>query len=130
MILSIINNEDLDSLYKLYKDNYIPKINEFTKIYSYSIENKNVAFIVFDVIYDRCEIIDLFVQKEYRNNKIASKLINQIEKNFSIKNITLEVKENNYTAINLYKKLGFKIVSIRKNYYFDSDGYLMLKEVG
>ena len=35
----------------------------------------------------------------------------------------------NKSAINLYEKLGFKKITVRKNYYKDSDGILMLKEV-
>ena len=31
--------------------------------------------------------------------------------------ITLEVRQSNITAVNLYKKNGFKQVAIRKNYY-------------
>ena len=34
-----------------------------------------------------------------------------------IKNIFLEVRESNQTAINFYKKNKFKEISIRKNYY-------------
>lgn len=51
-----------------------------------------------------------------------------IAKNKNCINITLEVAVNNKSALNLYKKLGFKIVTIRKNYYENSDGYLMIKE--
>ena len=35
----------------------------------------------------------------------------------------------NKNAINLYEKLGFEKIAVRKNYYKDSDGILMLKEV-
>ena len=45
------------------------------------------------------------------------------------KSIALEVKIDNYKAINLYKKLGFKSVRIIKNYYKDKDGLLMIKEL-
>ena len=43
--------------------------------------------------------------------------------------ISLEVRSTNKRAISFYKKNGFKIVSIRKKYYDDSDGLLMVKEV-
>ena len=38
---------------------------------------------------------------------------------------TLEVKINNYIAINLYQKYGYKKVAIRKGYYNGVDGILM-----
>ena len=46
-----------------------------------------------------------------------------------VSNITLEVNINNISAIKLYEKNGFKVVSKRENYYNGVDGYLMLKVV-
>ena len=39
----------------------------------------------------------------------------------------LEVKEDNLKAISLYKKHGFKVIHIRKNYYKDKDALIMEK---
>ena len=44
-------------------------------------------------------------------------------------NITLEVRISNEIARNLYKKFGFREVSLRKYYYGDEDGILMEKQV-
>ena len=96
---------------------------------SYVTNNKVVAFLLFNVMYEKCEIVDIFVLKEYRNKGIASKLINEITNDYTVDNITLEVSMLNKNAINLYEKLGFKKIAVRKNYYKDSDGILMLKEV-
>ena len=41
------------------------------------------------------------------------------------KDITLEVKKDNYQAIQLYEKNGFRKIAIRKSYYKDTDGILM-----
>ena len=120
---------DLKNIFSEYKENYNPIINEYTKIYTYTVDNKIVAFLIFMIMYEKCEIIDVFVSKEYRNNQIAQLLINEIIKDYNIENITLEVSNKNIPAINLYKKLGFKEVANRKNYYEDSDGILMLKEI-
>lgn len=129
----IIKNMDINSineLSKLYKNDYNPNITEFTHIYSYKYGYKIISFIVFDIIYDRCEIIDIFTLNNYRNKGIASKLINEILEDFDIINITLEVRIDNINAINLYEKFGFKRASIRKNYYNGTNGLLMIKEVG
>ncbi len=53
----------------------------------------------------------------------------EITNDYTVDNITLEVSMLNKNAINLYEKLGFKKIAVRKNYYKDSDGILMLKEV-
>ena len=120
---------NINNLYDKYKKNYHPIISEFTKKYSYTVDNENAGFIIFDIIYDRCEIIDIYTVEKFRNVGIATKLINEIIKDYEIKNITLEVSVNNEVAIKLYKKLGFKNVALRKEYYNGVDAFLMLKEV-
>lgn len=128
MIIKNIDINSINELSKLYKNNYNPNITEFTHIYVYKYD-EIVSFIVFDIIYDRCEIIDIFTVDNYRNKGIASKLINEIIKDFDIINITLEVRIDNKNAISLYEKLGFIRASIRKDYYNGIDGILMIKEV-
>ena len=129
MIIKNIDINLLSDIFKEYKDKYNPIINEFTKIYAYKIDNKIVSFLIFNIMYDKCEIIDIFVSNSYRRKYIAQSLINEISKDYTIDNITLEVSEKNLGAIKLYEKVGFKKVAIRKNYYKDSDGLLMLKEI-
>lgn len=129
MIIKDNNIDNLKHIFNEYKDDYNPIINDFTKIYCYTVKNEIVAFLIFNVIYEKAEIIDIFVKIDYRRQGIAFKLIKEIENDFDIENITLEVSENNNSAINLYEKLGFKIASIRKKYYKDSDAFLMLREV-
>ena len=44
-------------------------------------------------------------------------------------NMTLEVRESNTIARELYKKFGFREVALRKFYYGDENGILMEKQV-
>lgn len=120
---------DLKDIFNEYKENYNPILNEYTKIYTYTVDNDINAFLIFTIMYDKCEIVDIFVRKEFRNKKIAQNLINEVIKDYKLDNITLEVSDKNIPAIKLYEKLGFKKVAIRKNYYKDADGILMLKEI-
>ena len=48
--------------------------------------------------------------------------------NNNIINITLEVNENNISAINLYKKYKFDLVSKREKYYKANDAILMIRK--
>ena len=129
MINKNVNIDNLKDIFNEYKDNYNPIINEFTKIYTYEIDNEVVSFLIFSIMYEKCEIIDIYVKESYRRKGIAVSLINEILKDYNVENITLEVSSINNSAINLYEKLGFKKVAIRKNYYENSDGILMLKEI-
>ena len=100
-------------------------LNPFNKIIGYYIDNKIVGFLDYSVIYEKIEINYIFVINEYRRRNIAYNLIKHVIDNYEFDNITLEVNINNIGAISLYKKLGFKVISIRKNYYDGVDGYLM-----
>ena len=128
------------------KESDFKRVNELLNCFNYSIDSKIFSeqftkviiyfdemikgVLVFDYIYDRIEIEYIVVDPKYRKIGIATNLLKYIEKNYKAKNITLEVKKNNIPAINFYNKNGFSIVSVRKNYYKDEDGYLMLKEIG
>lgn len=102
--------------------------NPFFKSFVYE-DDSIVGVIIYNEPYDRIEIDYIAVDENYKNKGIGSQLLKKIENN-NIKNITLEVRQSNEVAINFYKKNGYKIVTIRKNYYNNEDGYLMLKEKG
>ena len=79
------------------------------------------------MIYERAEINYIFVLENYRGKKLASKMLEFMIKSCKIcENITLEVRKSNSIAISLYRKFGFKEVAIRKNYYNNEDGILMM----
>lgn len=94
-------------------------------IYLTLIENNEIiGYLYYSDIYDRAEINQIEVSKKHRNcgkgSLLLKKMIELVEKD-----ITLEVRKNNYSAINLYKKFNFKEIAIRKNYYNNIDGILM-----
>ena len=104
--------------------------NPYLKIITYVEKDKIIGFLLYSLIYDRIEIEQFEVITKERGRGIGDKLLNYLiekYKNSDIKNITLEVKENNIVAINLYKKYGFKKVSTREKYYDSINGLLMEK---
>lgn len=101
--------------------------NAFNHILVYKDNNKILGFLDYSIMYERAEINYIFVIKEYRNKKIASKLLDYMLNNNDFDQITLEVNINNINAIKLYQKYGFKEVNIRKGYYNGVDGILMLR---
>ena len=105
--------------------NYKVTLNPFNKVIGYYINDILVGFLDYSVMYEKIEINYIFVINEYRRKSIAYNLIKYVVDNYDFENITLEVNVNNVSAINLYKKLGFKIIGIRKKYYDGIDGYLM-----
>lgn len=86
--------------------------------------NVIVGFIVYNDVVE-IEILRLLVDKDFRNLGIASDLIYSI----GHKNIILEVRSDNNTAINLYKKLGFIQIGERKNYYKDGKDAFIMQQI-
>lgn len=130
-----IEEKDFIQVNKLLK-NFNYKLNEesfnndFLKVLVYE-ENHIKGILVYQDLYDRLEIDYIIVDNNYRENGVATKLLNELEKNYkNIKNITLEVRESNKSAIKFYLKNGFKEVTKRKNYYEDEDAILMIKNLG
>lgn len=125
----------IDEYYDYLKNNikefnieYLKKENPFLKNYVFLNNNEPIGLISYSLIYDRIELEYIWVSFEHRKKGIASKLMDKmLEEN--INNITLEVRTTNESAINLYKKYNFKIVSTRKNYYGNEDAYLMIREM-
>ena len=96
---------------KNYLDTLIKGNNSF--IYAYLIENKVCGYLIILDSIDVYEILSIATIEKYRNKGIAQELLDKIK----TKDIFLEVRESNQTAINFYKKNNFKEISIRKNYY-------------
>lgn len=124
---------DFSKIEEIFNNIFEEKLNYniYSKLIVYEENNNIIGFCIYDIIYERCEIEYIGVLKEYRKNKIASKILEYLIDNLdeNIKNITLEVSVKNEGAINLYLKYEFQKKAIRKNYYKNIDAYLMLKEV-
>ena len=99
----------------------------FSKLLVYKENELVIAYLYYSDIYDRAEINYIEVDKDYRNKKIGSKLMEYLINKLN-KSISLEVSEKNTYARKLYKKFDFKECAIRKNYYPDSDGILMVRD--
>jgi ribosomal-protein-alanine N-acetyltransferase len=92
-----------------------------------------VGFFIYYNVLDEMHILDITVSKEMQSKGIGSLMLNMVIKKNSeagIKHFFLEVRTSNIAAINLYKKFGFKIFMLRKNYYDDNgeDALCMVKE--
>ena len=102
--------------------------NPFRRYFSYEEDNQILGYFIIDILYEKIELINIFVNKDARNRKIGSNMIEYLikfGKNNKKDNITLEVKEDNLYAIKLYEKYHFRKVAIRKGYYNGTDGILM-----
>lgn len=95
-------------------------------------KGKPVAFLLAEDLIDSVNLLLIATDEKYRNKKIATKLILELEKitkNKKINKIWLEVKENNYSAINFYKKNNFENIYLRRNYYKNGISALIFEKI-
>lgn len=135
MLIRNYNNEDINCINKLgnlLHQNYQFHKEEFLNCLVIEEEKNIIGFVTYSIIYERSEIVDIIIEPKMRLHgyglKLLNYVINIIRKN-DCDNITLEVSSTNVAAINLYKKLGFKVVTVRKKYYGITDAYLMKKDL-
>lgn len=105
--------------------------DDLSKVYVYENDDQVIGFISATDLKETCDILSLVVDPEFRNQLVASNLIDYLisELDENLKIITLEVASKNIPAIHLYEKFGFEIVNVRKKYYADGDdAYLMARE--
>ena len=130
IVIDKMNIEDYEEI----KDILQKEFDEFwtPSILKSEIENENSRYIVArqnsDIVGfagiiitpDRVEITNIVTKKNKRKKGIGTVLLDKIiemAKQTGRDNISLEVNEKNYIAINLYKKFGFEQIGIRKKYY-------------
>ncbi len=79
-------------------------------------DGKAVGYMGLQIFSGEGYVTNVAVLPEYRRQGIAQALIAEQMKN-DMKFITLEARESNIPAINLYTKMGFKNVGIRPDFY-------------
>ncbi len=89
------------------------------------------GYCVFRIIAGEGELLRMAVLPEYRGRGLSKKLMDRMveyTRKMEADSISLEVRENNKKARNLYKSYGFTEEYTRKNYYRDpcEDAIIML----
>lgn len=133
--LDIDKMRDLESLCfdKSIRENFDFVLNSNDHIYLIledKINNSIVAYAGASISYEQGDILSVCVNSNFRKKGYASlvmgELINVL-KGKKVEKLFLEVEEENKPAINLYLKLGFAQISIRKNYYGNKSAIIMMK---
>ena len=131
-----IENECFKEPYSTEDLHYEFEKNPVNKIIVAEDEGKVIGFIDFLITFNSSTIMQVAVTNEYRGKGIATHLMSEMENSFPkniddlVETITLEVRESNVAAKNLYLKNGYEIVVIKKNYYKDGENAIyMLKRL-
>ncbi len=98
------------------------------------VKGEIVGFVIGKTYMDKKpatgQILTIDVSPKHRREGIGQRLLQEIEKTFKdkgVKSCCLEVRENNFVALSLYQKFGYKTVGRLKNYYGDAHGIRLRK---
>ena len=144
LIIEEMKENDIDGVFEVEKncfedywskDSFKKELsNNLAKYLVAKIDNKVVGYVGIWFVVDEGHITNVAVHEDYRGQKIGDQLIKelvQVCKNNKIISMTLEVRVSNVVAQNLYKKYGFKLSGIRKEYYSDNkeDAMIMWNDI-
>jgi len=94
--------------------------NKFSKYLILKLANKVIGYAGIWIIIDEAHITNIAIHPDFRGIGGSDVLMNSIIdicKENRIPAITLEVRENNFPAVSLYKKYNFIQEGLRKDYY-------------
>jgi ribosomal-protein-alanine N-acetyltransferase len=109
---------------------------ELSKPYSHFLvmtddetDNHVAGYIIYWVLFDECQILNVVVDVPFRGTGMAKRMIRQAAQTAlqkGIKKLSLEVRKSNAPAINLYQSLKFVITHVRRGFYSNGeDAYQM-----
>lgn len=108
--------------------------NDMSRYFVALVDNKRAGYIGSWLTLPNAEILNLFVSEDYRGFGLGANLVLKVIEvcvDNEIENITLEVRVSNHYAIALYESLGFKTITVRKQYYENGeDALLMMLSLG
>ncbi|MGE5328368.1 MAG: ribosomal protein S18-alanine N-acetyltransferase [Deltaproteobacteria bacterium] len=100
------------------------ELNKFAHYNIILFDNQVAGYIGFWQVLDEGHITNVAIHPKFRRIGLACKLIEHTL-NFcrymNITSLTLEVRQSNIPAQNLYRKYGFVEEGIRKQYYKDNN---------
>ncbi|MEG0180617.1 MAG: ribosomal protein S18-alanine N-acetyltransferase [Peptostreptococcaceae bacterium] len=133
LIIRTMNKDDVDDVYRVEEDCFVDPWskdainkelkNNLARYIVAEIDNKVIGYVGCWFVLDEGHITNVAVHSDYRGRKIGDKLVQEMVdlcKECNMKAMTLEVRSSNTVAQNLYRKYGFKMGGIRKEYYSDN----------
>ncbi len=128
--MSVTDLEKIKSEYEKYPNIWdLRTLEEDFKNSKYIVAKRNnevLGFLGYRIVMDELEIMNIVTRIDRRNQGTASNLLSYVVRQKDLDKINLEVNEHNITAINLYKKFGFRRVGLRKKYYNNTDDAILM----
>lgn len=106
--------------------------NEMSRYFIALVDGKRAGYVGSWLTIPNAEILNLFVSEKYRGLGLGKELmakVIEVCKEHNIEQLTLEVRQSNVYAKELYASLGFQDVAIRKKYYENGDDALLMSKI-
>ncbi|NBQ34366.1 MAG: ribosomal-protein-alanine N-acetyltransferase [Gammaproteobacteria bacterium] len=93
-------------------------------------QDELIGYCFILIAQTEAEILNIAIDINFQRKGLGEILLKECFerlKSQQAKNLFLEVRESNHAAKNLYSKMGFKTIGIRKNYYSDNEDANMMQ---
>ena len=120
-IPSVFSIEEQNSDYPWSQDQFTTSIENSNNLcYCLSLNGKTIGYLIALLTLDTADILNIGIDPDFKRQGYGATLLNHLIEELrkrKIGEILLEVRAGNKSAIQFYKKQGFKEISVRKNYY-------------
>lgn len=111
--------------------------NDYSHFFGEVVDGVYVGYVCVRIMYEEAQICNIAVLPQYRRQGIATQLLKTVDEFSKIQGCErgeLEVNTANIAAVELYKKCGYEVEGLRKNFYRKSryatrDAYTMVKQL-
>ena len=133
-IPSALSIEEQNSDYPWSHGQFITSIENSNNLcYCLSLDGQMIGYLIAMLALDSADILNIGIEPDFKRQghgtALLNHLIEELKKRY-IAAILLEVRAGNKSAIQFYKKQGFKEISVRKNYYIKNSNNRSQREDG
>lgn len=89
------------------------------------------GYVGIKIVLDEASLDNIAVKQSFRGQKLSKLMLEHaisICRQNGAKSMFLEVRQSNYTAINLYSKADFVTLGVIKGYYPDGENAFLMKK--
>ena len=133
-IASVLSIEEHNSDYPWSKLQFTTSIeNSKNLCYCLSLNGKTIGYLIAMLAGDTADILNIGIDPDLQRQGYGRGLLNHLNEELrkrNIREIFLEVRAGNKSAIRFYKRQGFEEISVRKNYYMKNSKNQSQREDG
>ena len=106
-------------------------LNKYANYFVLEKEKKIIGYLGLWLMRNDIHITNIAIAKEFRRKGYGGKFLKFVEEKAAvqgIKKISLEVRKSNHIAQNMYRKFGYKVMKIWRNYYREENEDALVME--